>query len=110
MKTQPLGDVDGVEDVHAQLLDDIGEGVVFDSDGEGTDRTQVLEGVDELSADDAHYGGSGQLANTNEIQCETSCGHGEKKLLVQTDAIIDEKTSSGDPFVNCLSVLEFSDN
>ncbi|KAF7837166.1 PAX-interacting protein 1 [Senna tora] len=86
-ETQPMDDIDDAEDMNTQLLDDSG--------GEGTNRTQVLEDVDELFADDAHYGGSGQSANSNDIPREPSCGHGEKRLLVQNDGIIDDRTSSG---------------
>lgn len=94
-ETQPLDDIDGVEDINTQLLDEIIEADVFGSDDDGTDRTQVLEDVDDLSDDDAHYRGSGQSAYSNDIPSVPFAGDGEKKFLVQTDAIIDERNSSG---------------
>lgn len=54
-ETQPLDDIDEVEDINSQLLVE----VFLDRDGERTDSTQVLDDVDDLYADDAHYNSSG---------------------------------------------------
>ncbi|XVF38620.1 hypothetical protein REPUB_Repub20aG0118100 [Reevesia pubescens] len=81
-ETQVLDDLDFFENMETQLLNDFGDEVALDSDGEGT---EVLDDGDEVSNDEAVRGDCGQ-----------SLGQEEKKeSLEQCNASTDEKRSLG---------------
>ncbi|KAI4317665.1 hypothetical protein L6164_025516 [Bauhinia variegata] len=93
-ETQVLDDIDGIENINTQLLDEIDE-VPVDSNNEQTDGTEILENIDELSTDNPQCKDGAQSVACKNIQCEPFCGHGEKKISEQSNAITDEQTSSG---------------
>ncbi|XP_022760472.1 uncharacterized protein LOC111306803 isoform X2 [Durio zibethinus] len=84
-ETQVLDDLDCFENMETQLLDEFNDEVAPDSDGEGTDGTEVLDDDDEVSNNEVVRGDCGQ-----------SLGQEEKKeSLEQCNASIDEQRSSG---------------
>ncbi|KAJ7980191.1 BRCT domain DNA repair protein [Quillaja saponaria] len=94
-ETQILDDFYDDENRNTQLVDGFDEEVAIDSDGEGTDKTDVLGDIDELLNDHPISEGSAESVDREKIQCEPLCESGEKKYSEQTDAIIDEQPSSG---------------
>ncbi|KAG5236066.1 pax transcription activation domain interacting protein [Salix suchowensis] len=95
-ETQALDDLDWFENVDTQLIDEI-----IDSDGEGTDRTEVLDDGDELSDDESGRRGKCESLEGEKIQDTSLSKHGEKGLIEHPDALTDEHHLSG-------SVLKFT--
>ncbi|MBA0585351.1 hypothetical protein Gorai_016131 [Gossypium raimondii] len=83
-ETQVLDDLDCCENIETQLLDAFDVSVVLDSEGEGTDGTEVFDDGDEVSDDEVVIG-----------DCGRSIGHEEKESLEQCRASTDECRSSG---------------
>ncbi|KAJ6313616.1 hypothetical protein OIU77_014995 [Salix suchowensis] len=89
-ETQALDDLDWFENVDTQLIDEI-----IDSDGEGTDRTEVLDDGDELSDDESGRRGKCESLEGEKIQDTSLSKHGEKGLIEHPDALTDEHHLSG---------------
>ncbi|KAJ6980925.1 hypothetical protein NC653_024332 [Populus alba x Populus x berolinensis] len=89
-ETQALDDLDWFENVDTQLIDEI-----IDSDGEGTDRTEVLDDGNELSDDESGRRGKCESLDGEKIQDTSLSKHGEKGLVEQSDALTDEQHLSG---------------
>ena len=85
--------------MNTPLSDEIDVEVAIDSDGGGTDKTEVLED-DELTADNPQGGYHAQSVDNKKIQREPFGGHSKKILMEQTEAIADNKTSSGESFIH----------
>ncbi|XP_040944123.1 uncharacterized protein [Gossypium hirsutum] len=83
-ETQVLDYLDCCENIETQLLDAFDVSVVLDSEGEGTDGTEVFDDGDEVSDDEVVIG-----------DCGRSIGHEEKESLEQCRASTDECRSSG---------------
>ncbi|XVF28433.1 hypothetical protein REPUB_Repub15cG0029000 [Reevesia pubescens] len=84
-ETQVLEDLDCFDNMETQLLDEFYDEVALDSDGEGTDETEVLDDGDEVLNDEIVSG-----------DCDQSLGQEEnKESLEQCNASADEKKSSG---------------
>ncbi|PPR99485.1 hypothetical protein GOBAR_AA21173 [Gossypium barbadense] len=83
-ETQVLDDLDYCENIETQLLDAVDVSVVLDSEGEGTDGTEVFDDGDEVSDDEVVIG-----------DCGRSIGHEEKESLEQCRASTEECRSSG---------------
>ncbi|KAJ6355853.1 hypothetical protein OIU78_004057 [Salix suchowensis] len=84
-ETQALDDLDWFENVDTQLIDEI-----IDSDGEGTDRTEVLDDGNELSDDESGRRGKCESLEGEKIQDTSLSKHGEKGLIEHPDALTDE--------------------
>lgn len=89
-ETQALDDLDWFQNVDTQLIDEI-----IDSDGEGTDRTEVLDDGNELSDDESGRRGKCESLDGEKIQDTSLSKRGEKGLVEQSDALTDEQHLSG---------------
>ncbi|CAK7332887.1 unnamed protein product [Dovyalis caffra] len=89
-ETQVLDDLDWRENLDTQLIDE-----VIDSDGEGTDRTEVLDDGNELSGDECGRRGKCESLDWEKIQDTSLSKHGEKGLVEQSDASTDKQHLSG---------------
>lgn len=92
-ETQALDDLDWFQNVDTQLIDEI-----IDSDGEGTDRTEVLDDGNELSDDESGRRGKCESLDGEKIQDTSLSKRGEKGLVEQSDALTDEQHLSGEIF------------
>ncbi|XP_010244658.1 PREDICTED: uncharacterized protein LOC104588427 isoform X2 [Nelumbo nucifera] len=92
-ETQEIEDLDLIEDVKTQLLDDYDKELSFDSDGEGTDRTEILTDVDAVSDDDSKRG-SGDDSVGSEKRQHSPCKQGAKDIILDSDASHDEEERS----------------
>ncbi|XVE82030.1 hypothetical protein DITRI_Ditri15bG0114000 [Diplodiscus trichospermus] len=85
-ETQVLDDLDCFQNAETQLVDEFDEEVALDSDGEGTEATEVLDDGDEISNDEVGRGDCGQSLGQEEK---------EEPLEQCNDASADEQRSSG---------------
>lgn len=94
-ETQVLDDLDFLENMDTQFIDEFDDQVALDSDGEGTDGTEVLGDSDELSDYELGREGKCELLDREKIQCTSLCEHAKKGLTEQPNALIDNQHSSG---------------
>ncbi|KAF3943355.1 hypothetical protein CMV_030082 [Castanea mollissima] len=92
-ETQVLDDPDCIYNMDTQLLDDFDNEVAIDSDseGEGTDRTEVLDDIDEQSDDGSVRSGSGRLVDEEKLQDTSLHYHDKKGVMEQSDPLADKK-------------------
>ncbi|GMJ02030.1 hypothetical protein HRI_003872200 [Hibiscus trionum] len=83
-ETQVLDDLDFCENMETQLLDEFDVDVALDSEGEGTDGTEVLDDGEEVSDDEVVIGNHGRWF-----------GQEEKESSEQFNTSTDELRSSG---------------
>ncbi|KAF8401568.1 hypothetical protein HHK36_012512 [Tetracentron sinense] len=85
-------------DFDTQVLDcldcECDKEVVFDSDGEGTDRTEVLSDADQLSDDESGRRGGDDPVDLEKRQCRP-CEKGGKDFVADSDTSADEQHNSG---------------
>lgn len=100
-ETQVLDDPDWIYNMDTQLLDDFDNEVAIDSDseGEGTDRTEVLDDIDEQSDDGSVRSGSGRLVDEEKVQDTSLHEHDKKGVMEQSDPLADKKQNPGDSLV-----------
>ncbi|KAF3943354.1 hypothetical protein CMV_030082 [Castanea mollissima] len=96
-ETQVLDDPDCIYNMDTQLLDDFDNEVAIDSDseGEGTDRTEVLDDIDEQSDDGSVRSGSGRLVDEEKLQDTSLHYHDKKGVMEQSDPLADKKQNPG---------------
>ncbi|XP_059453984.1 uncharacterized protein LOC132184374 isoform X2 [Corylus avellana] len=92
-ETQVLDDPDWIDNMGTQLLDEFDNEVAIDTEGEGTDGTEVLVDNDEQSDDESMRSGSGQSVDKEKIQCTSLHEHGNKELTEQPDPLPDKEHS-----------------
>lgn len=92
-ETQVLDDPDCIYNMDTQLLDEFDNEVAIgsDSEGEGTDRTEVLDDIDEQSDDGTVRSGSGRLVDEEKVQDTSLHGHDKKGVMEQSDPLADKK-------------------
>ncbi|KAL4312905.1 hypothetical protein GQ457_01G031060 [Hibiscus cannabinus] len=83
-ETQVLDDLDFCENMETQLLDEFDVDIALDSEGEGTDGTEVLDDCDEISDDNVVISNHGR-----------SFGQEEKESSEQFNTSTDEQRGSG---------------
>ena len=91
-ETRVVDDLDFIDNMDTQLLDEFDNEVANDSEGEGTDRTEVLDDSDEQSDDEPVRSGGGELEDGDKIQ-RTFLHEG---LMEQPDHLTDKKHSTGE--------------
>ncbi|CAL5337809.1 unnamed protein product [Camellia sinensis] len=88
-ETQVLDDLDGVENMATQLLDESDYEVV-DTDGEGTDRTEILGDTEESSDDDTV-----ERVGTYPVDQEHKlCKQDDRGLKTESDGLSNEQHSA----------------
>ncbi|KAE8076887.1 hypothetical protein FH972_015509 [Carpinus fangiana] len=92
-ETQVLDDPDWIDNMGTQLLDEFDNEVAIDTEGEGTDGTEVLVDSDKQSDDESVTSGSGQSVGREKIQCTSLHEHGNKELMEQPDPLPDKEHS-----------------
>ncbi|XP_023900891.2 uncharacterized protein LOC112012733 [Quercus suber] len=92
-ETQVLDDPDCIYNMDTQLLDEFDNEVAIgsDSEGEGTDRTEVLDDIDEQSDDGSVRSGSGRLVDEEKVQDTSLHEHDKKGVMEQSDPLADKK-------------------
>lgn len=100
-ETQVLDDPDCIYNMDTQLLDEFDNEVAIgsDSEGEGTDRTEVLDDIDEQSDDRSVSSGSGRLVDEEKVQDTSLREHDKKGVMEQSDPLADKKQNPGDSLV-----------
>lgn len=98
-ETQVLDDPDWIDNMGTQLLDEFDNEVAIDTEGEGTDGTEVKDDSDEQSDDESLRSGSGQSVDREKIQCTSLHEHGNKELTELPDLLPDKEHSPGMIFV-----------
>ncbi|CAK9149080.1 unnamed protein product [Ilex paraguariensis] len=94
-ETQVIHDPDCEENINTQLLDACHNEVAVDSDGEGTDRTEILSETEELSDEDSvKIVGSHPLDQEN-MPCTALRKQGDDQFKAELNALSNEKHSSG---------------
>ncbi|XP_059632648.1 uncharacterized protein LOC132275227 isoform X2 [Cornus florida] len=96
-ETQVLDDPDCVENMDTQLLFECNEGIV-DSDGEGTDRTEVLDDTDEVSDGDSLKKFGNHPVDLANMLHGTLCKKGDQGFKVESNALSNEQCGSGERF------------
>lgn len=94
-ETQVVDYPDWVEDMTTQLLDVCEKELVIDSDDEGTDRTEVLTDVAEVSDDESEGGIGDNPVGLEKRQLSPPYNQGEKDFVVDSDALVDKPCNSG---------------
>ncbi|KAK7860435.1 pax-interacting protein 1 [Quercus suber] len=96
-ETQVLDDPDCIYNMDTQLLDEFDNEVAIgsDSEGEGTDRTEVLDDIDEQSDDGSVRSGSGRLVDEEKVQDTSLHEHDKKGVMEQSDPLADKKQNPG---------------
>ncbi|KAL7251977.1 hypothetical protein ACSBR1_013769 [Camellia fascicularis] len=88
-ETQVLDDLDGVENMATQLLDE-SDNEVVDTDGEGTDRTEILGDTEESSDDDPV-----ERVGTYPVDQEHKlCKQDDRELKTESDGLSNEQHSA----------------
>ncbi|KAF5951023.1 hypothetical protein HYC85_013016 [Camellia sinensis] len=88
-ETQVLDDLDGVENMATQLLDE-SDNEVVDTDGEGTDRTEILGDTEESSDDDPV-----ERVGTYPVDQEHKlCKQDDRGLKTESDGLSNEQHSA----------------
>ncbi|GKU85569.1 hypothetical protein SLEP1_g226 [Rubroshorea leprosula] len=95
-ETQVLDDSDYIENVgiDTQLLDEFDDEVSLESDGEGTDTTEVLSDNDDLLDDEPVIRGHSPSSGEKKIKGTSFCEHDCNGTMEQSDALIDKQRSS----------------
>ncbi|XP_057957937.1 uncharacterized protein LOC131150891 [Malania oleifera] len=86
-ETQVLDNPD-LDNISTQLIDGFDNDVVIDSDGEGTDRTEVLDDSDVLSEDDIQIMADSHEMDGEKLQFDSPCQKNEKEYTDAQDASI----------------------
>lgn len=104
-ETQIFDDPDCIDNMGTQLIDEFDNEVASDTEGEGTDGTEVLVDSDEESDDESVRSGSGQLVDREKIQCTSLHEHVNYELMEQPDPLPDKEHSPGMIFLLGLLLL-----
>uniref|UniRef100_A0A5B6Z966 BRCT domain-containing protein n=1 Tax=Davidia involucrata TaxID=16924 RepID=A0A5B6Z966_DAVIN len=94
-ETQILDDTDCIMNEGTQLLDGCNNEVTVNSDGEGTDRTEVLGDTEELSDDDSVKGVGNCPLDLGDMVYTSLCKQGDMGYKVESDEFSYERQSSG---------------
>lgn len=93
-ETQVLDDPDCTENIRTQLLDGFDDEVVIESDGEGTDRTEVLSDNDDLSDDNSVRSIGVFPVDKENVHHVSACEQGEKGSLLEPHPLIGEQCNA----------------
>ncbi|KAK0607364.1 hypothetical protein LWI29_013875 [Acer saccharum] len=94
-ETQVLDYLDGYDDEGTQLLDVFDEEDDDDCKSERSDRTEVLDDVDDIGIDDTTRRGNAKSLENEKIQCFSVCEQGDKGLIERPDALSGECCNTG---------------
>ncbi|KAI9195554.1 hypothetical protein LWI28_016010 [Acer negundo] len=94
-ETQLLDYLDGYDDEGTQLLDVFDEEVDDDCKSERSNRTEVLDDVDDIGIDDTTRRGNAKSLENEKIQCFSVCEQGDKGLIERPDALSGECCNTG---------------
>lgn len=93
-ETQVLDDPDCTENIRTQLLDGFDDEVVIESDGEGTDRTEVLSDNEGLSDDNSVRSIGVFPVDKENVHHVSACEQGEKGSLLEPHPLIGEQCNA----------------
>uniref|UniRef100_F6HDI8 BRCT domain-containing protein n=1 Tax=Vitis vinifera TaxID=29760 RepID=F6HDI8_VITVI len=94
-ETQVLDDPDCTENIRTQLLDGFDDEVVIESDGEGTDRTEVLSDNEGLSDDNSVRSIGVFPVDKENVHNVSACEQDEKGSLLEPHPLIGEQCNAG---------------
>ena len=103
-ETQVLDDPDCTENISTQLLDGFDDAVVIASDGEGTDRTEVLSDNEGLSDDNSLRSKDVFPVDKVNVHHVSVCEQGEKGSLAEPHPVIGAKCKAGMSVLNSISL------
>ncbi|KAK2646598.1 hypothetical protein Ddye_021793 [Dipteronia dyeriana] len=94
-ETQVLDYLDGYDDEGTQLLDVFDKEVDDDCKSERSDRTEVLDDVDDIGIDDIARRGNAKSLENEKFQRFSVCEQGDKGLIERPDALSGECCNTG---------------
>lgn len=103
-ETQVLDDPDCTENIRTQLLDGFDDEVVIESDGEGTDRTEVLSDNEGLSDDNSVRSIGVFPVDKENVHHVSACEQGEKGSLLEPHPLIGEQCNAGMSVLNSIAI------
>lgn len=103
-ETQVLDDHDFTENISTQFLDEFDDGVVSASDGEGTDRTEVLSNNEGLSDNDSVRNIDFCPVDKENVPHVSGCEEGEKGSLAEPHSVISAECNAGISVLNSTAI------